>query len=82
MNSILKAGCLVIYTLALASMFVALPWKTAMVLQYLALILLGAHLLEVLIAFRHVKRYQGPLIDSIALTLLFGLLHWQPLSKR
>jgi hypothetical protein len=44
-----------------------------------ALILIGAHLLEVPLAFRHIRRYPGPLSHSIALTLAFGLVHWWPL---
>ena len=40
------------------------------------------HAVELLVAFNAVKRYPGPLIDSIGLTLLFGLLHWLPLRKR
>jgi hypothetical protein len=50
-------------------------------LQKAALILLAAHTLELLFAYKSVQRYRGPLVDSIALTLLFGLLHWKPLSK-
>ena len=50
-------------------------------MQKAALILLAAHTLELLFAFKSVQRYRGPLIDSIALTLLFGLLHWKPLAK-
>jgi len=37
--------------------------------------------LEVLIAFKYIQRYPGPLIDSVALTLLFGFLRWLPLKK-
>jgi hypothetical protein len=51
------------------------------ILQKAALILLAAHTLELLFAYKSVQRYSGPLVDSIALTLLFGLLHWKPLSK-
>jgi hypothetical protein len=35
----------------------------------------------VLLAFRSIKRHQGPLLDSIALTLPFGFAHWKPPSK-
>ena len=50
-------------------------------MQYVALILLSAHAVEVLIAFKSVKRYKGALVVSVALTLLFGLLHWIPLAR-
>jgi len=50
--------------------------------QNIAAILLGLHVLELAIAWRSVVRHAGPLVDSIALTLLFGLLHWLPLAKR
>ena len=49
--------------------------------QRLALVLLGVHALECLLAFKHIKRYTGPLWVSLALSLLFGLLHWMPLAR-
>jgi hypothetical protein len=81
MNTYLKALCLAIYLLAVIGEFVVLPFGVTSGLQKVAVILLAAHVLELIVAFKSVKRYQGPLIDSIALTLLFGLLHWKPLSK-
>ncbi len=60
----------------------AIPSSTATsVLQIVAVVLLAGHVLELLIAFGSVKRYSGPLVDSIALTLLFGFLHWGLLRK-
>jgi uncharacterized protein YhhL (DUF1145 family) len=81
MNTNLKAVCLAIYLLAILGIFVALPPGVASAVQKIAIILLAAHVLELAYAFKSVKRYPGPLIDSIALTLLFGLLHWKPLAK-
>jgi uncharacterized protein YhhL (DUF1145 family) len=81
MNTVSKAICLAIYLLAVAGAFVALPFGITSVLQKVAVILLLAHVLELLIAFKSVKRYPGPLVDSIALTLLFGFLHWKPLTR-
>jgi uncharacterized protein YhhL (DUF1145 family) len=77
-----KAICLAVYVLAVLGAFVALPFGIAPALQYLAVILLVLHALEALIALRSVRRYPGPLVDSIALTLLFGFLHWKPLTGR
>lgn len=45
-----------------------------------ALILLAIHLLELVFVFKHLRLYKGPLLVSVALTLLFGLLHWKPLA--
>jgi hypothetical protein len=81
MNTLLKGVCLVIYTLAVAGLFVEFPGSTATTIGYAALILLGAHVLEVLVAFESVKLYKGPIIVSIFLTVLFGFLHWIPLAK-
>ena len=50
-------------------------------LQKLALILIAAHVLELPIAYRHLAQYKGPFFDSVALSLLYGLLHWLPLAK-
>lgn len=80
MRNILKAGCLAIYALAIAGFFMALPF--AMPLRYAAAILLGAHLLEALAMFRHVRKYPGSLAASLIRTLLFGFLHWWPLRQR
>jgi len=82
MSDSLKAALLAIYALAIIGAFGVLPVGLTSVLQTMALILVAAHVLELLVAFRSVKRYPGPLIDSIALTLLFGFLHWRPLGQR
>jgi len=79
MNVFLRAGCLVIYLLAVVGSVAPLPWGATPVLQWTAIILLGAHVAELALAFNGVKRHPGPLVDSVALTLLFGFLHWKPL---
>jgi uncharacterized protein YhhL (DUF1145 family) len=81
MNTNLKAILLAIYALAILGLLGVLPPALASVLAKIAVILVVAHMLELAIAFKAVKRYTGPLVDSIALTLLFGILHWRPLSK-
>lgn len=81
MNNLLKIGCLAIYLLALAGLFVPLPFGAEIALRYVAVILLAVHLLEVPIMFRHVRRYPGSLAVSLLLTLLFGFLHWWPLRQ-
>lgn len=81
MNILLKASCLVIYLLAVIGSYIALPFEAASALRNVAAILLGLHLLELLFFFKFVRRYPGPLIDCVALTLLFGLLHWLPLAQ-
>jgi len=81
MNTLLKAGCLVIYLLALVGTFVALPLGAESTLQNIAAILVGLHVLELAIAYQSVRRHPGPLLDSVALTLLFGFLHWLPLAR-
>ncbi len=42
--------------------------------------MLVIHVIEMAVMFKHVKRYPGPLAVSMALTLLFGMLHWKPLA--
>ena len=81
MNAFFKALCLGTYALALAVPFVALPMDVGPYVQKLALILIAAHVLELPIAYRYLALYKGPLIDSVAMSLLFGLLHWQPLAQ-
>lgn len=82
MNNALKAACLAIYVLALAGTFALPAANVTRLLQVVAVALLGAHLLELLLALRWIRRHPGPLLDSIGLTLLFGFLHWLPLARR
>ena len=82
MYTLLKASCLIIYLLAVIGSFAIPSSGVTSALQIVAILLLAGHALEVLIAFGSVKRYSGPLVDSIALTLLFGFLHWLPLRKQ
>jgi uncharacterized protein YhhL (DUF1145 family) len=77
---ILKAVCLVIYTLAMAGLAGLLPSGLAGPVQTIALFMLIAHAVELLVMFKYVKRYPGPLAFSLLLTMLFGLLHWKPLA--
>jgi len=79
--NLIKALCLAIYVLAAIGGFLMLPEGLVAGLRIAAMVLLAAHVLEILVAFKSVKRYPGPLIDSIALALLFGFLHWKPLRR-
>jgi len=81
MTTLLKGSCLAVYLLALVGLFIDLPSTIATPVRYGALILLGAHMVEILVAFKSIKLYRGPLFVSIALTVLFGFLHWMPLAR-
>jgi hypothetical protein len=78
----LKIGALVVYAIAAAAALGALPGSLGAWMVKLALLLLVLHVLELPIAFKHLKKYQGPLAVSVLLSLLFGFLHWLPLSKQ
>ena len=82
MSAVIKLACLAVYLLAVAGTLAAPGLAVTTALQYAAIILLAAHALETLVMFRLVARYPGPLVDSIALCLLFGMLHWLPLRQR
>jgi uncharacterized protein YhhL (DUF1145 family) len=79
MNAAIRTVLLLVYALAIASLFVTLPSDLGPLLQRVGLILLAVHLAELVLAYKHVRLYQGPIAISILLTLLFGLLHWKPL---
>ncbi len=81
MHNFIKALCLAVYILAAIGGFLMLPEGLLAGLRVAALVLLAAHALEILVALKSIKRYPGPLIDSIALALLFGFLHWKPLAR-
>ena len=78
---ILKAGCLAIYSLALAGVAGLLPSGLSGTIQTTAAVFLGVHILELIFAFKHVRLYRGSLAVSVLLTILFGLLHWKPLAN-
>jgi len=80
MNTLLKAACLAVYVLALAGLAGLLPPGLAGTMQNIALVLLVIHALEIVVMFKQVRLYRGPLAVSMLLTLLFGLLHWKPLA--
>jgi len=82
MKTFLKANCIALYLLAIGALFTELLWGSGPYLQRLALALVAVHAIETVVAFKHVKAYRGPLWASIALSLLYGLLHWWPLAKR
>lgn len=80
---ILKAVCLAIYALALAGLTGLaglLPDGFAHTMRNIAAVMLIVHALGLLVMFKHVRFYRGPLATSMLLTLLFGLLHWKPLA--
>lgn len=81
MNTLIKGSLVIVYALALISLVWPLPLDAGPWLQKLSVILIAIHVLETVVMFKHVKKYPGPLSTSIMLSLLFGLLHWLPLSK-
>jgi uncharacterized protein YhhL (DUF1145 family) len=82
MFNFLKINCLAIYLLAIVAFFIELPWQSGPILQRIAIIILLAHCVEAVIAFKHVKAYKGSVGVSLLLTLLFGLLHWLPIARQ
>jgi len=79
--SMLKAGCLAIYGLALAGLAGFLPHGLSWAMQIVAAAFLGIHGMELVFVFGKVRLYRGSLAASVLLTLLFGLLHWMPLAN-
>lgn len=80
MNFLLKSACLALYLLALAHWAGWLPDPMFARLPLISAVVLLAHVAELALVFRHVRRYPGPLAISVVLTLLFGLMHWKPLA--
>gem|GEM_PF-1992701 len=74
-----KAVCIVLYTAAVARLAGWLPDGVFPYAPMLAAVFLGIHAVELPFFWRRVKAYRGPLAASVAMTLLFGLLHLAPL---
>ncbi|MGO4391310.1 hypothetical protein AB4Z46_08145 [Variovorax sp. M-6] len=81
-NNFLKLILLTIYALALAGLAGWLRDALADDAQVVALVILAFHALELPFVWMQVRRYPGPLATSVVLTLLFGLLHWMPLTRK
>lgn len=81
MQTVSKAVCLIIFSLALLAPVLPVAPELMGKVQWVAAILLIAHAAELLIAFPFLKRYRGSMTDSISLSLLYGLLHWLPLKR-
>ena len=82
LNSFFKASVIAVYLLALASHLIAFPGQAGPIVQTMSVALLLIHALECLLAYRYIKLYSGPLLVSLVLSLLFGLLHWMPLARK
>jgi len=76
-----KAGCLFVFSAALARLAGLLPPGVLPYSTWIAFGLLVIHLIELPLFFKYVRLYRGPLAVSVLLTLLFGLLHWKPLAE-
>lgn len=85
MLRVLKAACVATYALTLATAVGVLPAGLAWIghpLNIIVLTMLAIHAIELIFAFRHVRRHPGSLATSILLTILFGVLHWKPLADQ
>lgn len=80
MRNTFKLLLIATYILTVLSLFGFFPADLSHLLQRISLILLVIHAIELLLVFKTIRTYQGPLMTSIVLTLLFGLLHWKPLA--
>ena len=80
MRNTFKFLLIATYVLTVLSLFGLFPADLSHLLQRISLILLVIHAIELLLVFKTIRTYSGPLMTSIVLTLLFGLLHWKPLA--
>ncbi len=82
MSLLMKIACLAVYALGLAGLAGLVHGPAATLGEMVSLLLLGIHALELLFAFRFLHRYRGSMAASIALSMLFGVLHWAPLARQ
>jgi uncharacterized protein YhhL (DUF1145 family) len=77
----LKGAALLVYAVALATLAGWLEGPVATAMAMFGGAMLFVHALEVPFVLGYLRRHRGPLAVSIALNLLFGLLHWVPLKR-
>jgi hypothetical protein len=80
LNYALRALCLLVFLAAGAHLAGLLPAGAFSRTPWVAAALLAIHAVEVAVVFKLVRLYRGPLLVSVLLTLLFGVLHWKPLA--
>ena len=81
MFDILKGTAVAIYAIALATLAGWLRGIAFDVVAVFSAAMIAVHAIEIPFMLRYLRRYRGPLAASIALNLLFGLLHWVPLKR-
>jgi hypothetical protein len=77
----LKGIALAVYVIALATLAGWLDGSVADAIAVFGGAMLVVHVLELPFVLGYLRCYQGALATSIALNLLFGLLHWMPLKR-
>jgi len=82
MNLAMRIACVVAYLLGAAALGGLLHGPVAAVAAIVTIALVGLHALELLYAWRFLHRYRGSMGASVALALLFGVLHWAPLARQ
>jgi hypothetical protein len=78
----LKIAVLLLYGAALAAQAGLWTESAAVIVRNVAVVILLAHVIETVVAFKYVRRYRGALAVGIVLSLLFGLLHILPLARQ
>ena len=82
MYLVMKIACIALYALGIAGAVGLVHGPAATIGIVGSLAFLGIHALELLFAFRFLHRHPGSMAASVALAMLFGLLHWSPLARR
>jgi uncharacterized protein YhhL (DUF1145 family) len=77
----LKGIALAVYAIALATLAGWLDGSVADAIAVFGGAILVVHVIELPFVMGHLRRHRGTLAASIALNLLFGLLHWMPLKR-
>ena len=79
---LMKIACLAVYALGLAGLAGLVHGPAATVGELVSIAFLAVHALELLYAYRFLHRHRGPMAASIALAMLFGVIHWAPLARQ
>ena len=82
MNLVMRIACLVAYALGIAAFTGLIHGPLAAAAAIVTIARIGLHALELLYAYRFLRRYKGSLGMSVVLALLFGVLHWAPLARQ
>lgn len=73
---------LAIYLVLAAVGFAMAGTQTATIIGWIFVVLLVAHVAELLLVFKLLRSAEGSFLNHVIQTLVFGYIHWLPIKQQ